>query len=86
MICWQTISGYQAEDIIYIWTREGRVYLSVILDLHSRRVIGWPVSNRLKSDSAIRAPQMAMPCADHQEGASIARAEVASIVHMTIRI
>ncbi len=30
-----------AGDITYIWTREGWFYLAVILDLHSRRVIGW---------------------------------------------
>ena len=30
-----------ASDIAYIWTREGWLYLAVILDLHSRRVIGW---------------------------------------------
>ena len=29
-----------AVDISYIWTREGWLYLSVVLDLHSRRVIG----------------------------------------------
>ena len=28
----------------YVWTREGWVYLAVILDLHSRRVIGWAIS------------------------------------------
>ena len=28
-----------AGDITYIWTREGWLYLAVILDLHSRRVI-----------------------------------------------
>jgi len=37
-----------AGDITYIWTREGWLYLAVILDLHSRRVIGWAVSNRMK--------------------------------------
>ena len=31
-----------AGDISYIWTREGWLYLAVILDLHSRRVVGWP--------------------------------------------
>jgi len=39
-----------AGDISYIWTREGWLYLAVILDLHSRRVIGWAVSNRMKHD------------------------------------
>ncbi len=44
-----------AGDISYIWTREGWSYLSVILDLHSRRIIGWALSNRLKSDLATRS-------------------------------
>ena len=44
-----------AGDISYVWTREGWLYLAVILDLHSRRVIGWAVSNRMKRDLAIRA-------------------------------
>lgn len=35
--------------------REGWLYLAVILNLHSRRVIGWAVSNRMKRDPAIRA-------------------------------
>jgi putative transposase len=48
-----------AGDISYIWTREGWLYLAVILDLHSRRVIGWAVSNRMKRDLAIRALKMA---------------------------
>ena len=33
-----------AGDISYIWTREGWLYLAVILDLHSRRIIGWAAS------------------------------------------
>lgn len=49
-----------AGDITYIWTREGWLYLAVIIDLYSRRVIGWAVSNRLKKDLAIRALQMAI--------------------------
>lgn len=44
-----------AGDISYVWTREGWLHLAVILDLHSRRVIGWAVSNRMKRDLAIRA-------------------------------
>ncbi len=49
-----------AGDISYIWTGEGWLYLAVILDLYSRRVIGWAVSNRLKRDLAIRALDMAV--------------------------
>lgn len=32
-------------DITYIWTREGWLYLAVILDLYSRRVVGWATSH-----------------------------------------
>ena len=49
-----------AGDITYIWTPEGWLYLAVILDLHSRRVIGWAVSNRMKRDLAIRVLSMAI--------------------------
>jgi putative transposase len=49
-----------AGDISYVWTREGWLYLAVILDLHSRRVIGWAVSDRLKRDLALRALKMAI--------------------------
>ena len=44
-----------AGDISYIWTREGWLYLAVMIDLHSRRVVGWAVSNRLKKDLALQA-------------------------------
>ena len=49
-----------AGDISYIWTSEGWLYLAVILDLYSRRVIGWAVSNRMKRDLTIRALDMAV--------------------------
>ncbi len=57
-----------AGDITYIWTREGWLYLTVILDLHSRRVIGWAVSNRMKRDLAIWAFKMAIAIRSPQKG------------------
>ena len=47
-------------DISYVWTQEGWLYLAVVLDLYSRRVIGWAVSNRMKRDLAMRALEMAI--------------------------
>ncbi len=41
-----------AGDITYIWTQEGWLYLAVVLDLHSRRIVGWAVSDRMKKDLA----------------------------------
>ena len=49
-----------AGDITYIWTSEGWLYLAVILDLHSRRIVGWAVSSRMKRDLVIRALEMAV--------------------------
>ena len=42
-------------DISCVWTREGWLYLAIILGLHSQRVISWAVSNRMKRDLAVRA-------------------------------
>jgi putative transposase len=50
----------RAVDITYVWTREGWVYLAVIIDLFSRRVVGWAISNRMKQDLALRALNMAV--------------------------
>lgn len=49
-----------AGDISYIWTAEGWLYLAVVIDLFSRRVVGWAVSDRMKKDLAIRALEMAI--------------------------
>jgi putative transposase len=42
-------------DISYIWTAEGWLYLAIVLDFFSRRIIGWSVSDRLKKDLALSA-------------------------------
>lgn len=34
-------------DITYLWTREGWVYLAVVIDLYSRMVVGWEVSSNI---------------------------------------
>lgn len=37
-------------DITYIRTSEGWLYLAVVMDIYSRKIIGWETSNRLVSD------------------------------------
>ena len=49
-----------AGDISYVWMREGWLYLAVILNLHSWRVIGWAVRNLMTRDLAIRALKTAI--------------------------
>jgi transposase InsO family protein len=47
-------------DITYIRLQSEFVYLSVILDAHSRRVIGWLLSKSLEADLAVDALKMAI--------------------------
>ncbi len=49
-----------AGDITYVPTREGWLYLAVILDLASRRVIGWSMGRTLDAGLAIAALRMAL--------------------------
>jgi putative transposase len=47
-------------DITYIPTAEGWLYLCSILDLHSRRVVGWSMSSRMTGDLVVQALLMAV--------------------------
>ena len=49
-----------ATDITYIPTGEGWLYLAVVIDLFSRRVVGWSMSSRLERELAIEALKMAL--------------------------
>jgi putative transposase len=46
-------------DITYIRIANGFVYLAVILDLHSRMVVGWQISQRIDGELALDALKMA---------------------------
>lgn len=47
-------------DVTFIATREGWLYLAVILDLYSRKVIGWSMSERNNVELVTNALQMAI--------------------------
>jgi transposase InsO family protein len=47
-------------DITYIPTREGWLYLVCVLDLYSRRVVGWSMSERMTKDLVLCALEMAL--------------------------
>ena len=46
-------------DITYLWTTEGWLYLAAVLDLFSRRVVGWAMADNMKSDLVGNAFAMA---------------------------
>jgi transposase InsO family protein len=47
-------------DISYVWTREGWLYLAVVIDLFARRVVGWATSDRLHKELALSALRRAI--------------------------
>ena len=47
-------------DLTYIWTQEGWLYLAVVLDLYSRMVVGWAMSERMTTPLVCKALQMAL--------------------------
>ena len=42
-------------DITYIWTAEGWLYLAVVLDVFSRRIVGWSMKKRMTDELTVTA-------------------------------
>ncbi len=59
-----------AADITYVSTREGWLYLAVVMDLHSRRIVGWSMSRWMSRRIVLAALRMAID-ARQPEGALI---------------
>ena len=65
-MCWQDSSRLQSRtkfgvaSVTYIGTDEGWLYLAVFLDLYSRLVVGWSMSERMTSDLVVDALMMGM--------------------------
>ena len=57
-----------AGDITDLWTTEGWLYLTVVLDLYSRAVIGWALEARLTGDLTQQALTMAIRHRSPQPG------------------
>jgi putative transposase len=47
-------------DITYIWTREGWAYLSIVMDIYSRMIVGWEVGSRLTASLVTSALKRAL--------------------------
>lgn len=55
-------------DISYLWTREGWLYLAVVLDLFSRRIVGWAMGTTLERSLVLSALEMAITNRHPAEG------------------
>ena len=58
-------------DITYIYTSEGWLYFAGILDLCSKKIVGWAFGNSLTGDLVIRALQQAITQRDIQDDLTI---------------
>lgn len=47
-------------DITYLWTKEGWLYLAVVMDIYSRKIVGWSLDSSLSTELVIRALMMAL--------------------------
>lgn len=56
----ETPNARWTADITYLWTSEGWLYLAVILDLFSRRVVGWAMGETLERGLVLSALNMAL--------------------------
>jgi transposase InsO family protein len=46
-------------DITYVWTLEGWLYVAIVIDLFSRRVVGWAAGGHMRASLCVQALQMA---------------------------
>jgi len=47
-------------DITYIWTAEGWLYLAAVMDLYSRRIVGWSTADHMETSLCVEALSMAL--------------------------
>ena len=47
-------------DVSYFWTRNGWVHLAIVMDLFSRKIVGWSMSNRVDKELTRHALKMAL--------------------------
>jgi len=55
-------------DITYIWTLEGWIYLASIMDLFSRKIVGWSMDSHMKAGLTMQALNMAKTSRQPKEG------------------
>lgn len=56
----QTENQIWLADITYLWTDEGWLYLACVMDMYSRRIVGWSMAKSLSQQLAIDALRMAL--------------------------
>jgi putative transposase len=72
LLCGKFYSSEQdkiwTSDITYLWTKEGWLYLAVIMDIYSRKIVGWSVGSSLSTELIKRTLRMAIIHRNPSEG------------------
>lgn len=55
-------------DITYIWTREGWLYLAMIVDLYSRLIVGWSIADHMRTELPLEGLNMAIKLRKPEKG------------------
>jgi transposase InsO family protein len=55
-------------DITYVWTKEGWLFLAVMIDLWSRQVVGWSMDERMTRELTLNTLKMAINRRNPEEG------------------
>ena len=57
-----------ATDVSYFWTQSGWIHLAIVMDLYSRRIIGWSMHKRVDQSLTRDALEMALSQREPQKG------------------
>jgi len=55
-------------DITYLWTKKGWLYLAVVMDVYSRKIVGWSLGSSLSAELVINALRMAILHRNPEQG------------------
>jgi len=72
-------------DITYVATWSGFAYTAFVLDVFSRRIVGWRVSNTLRSDLALDALEMAIWTRSHDDLGGLVHHSDRGVQYLSIR-
>ena len=64
----QTVDRVWVSDITYVFTTQGWLYLAAVIDLYSRKIVGWATANHLKTSLVATALKNAGSARDPQPG------------------
>ena len=57
----QGLNKLWVADITYVRTKKGFVYAAFVIDVYSRRIVGWALSNSMRTEASVRTTDLVTP-------------------------